>query len=86
MTMEEDHAVEILKYISNDSILYSSILCNQGLKDAIGDIDNITANVHKLIAEGIISSKIKISPQEGEDFELSLTDFGKMVLKRELSH
>ena len=86
MVLEEDYTLEILKCMSEEPILYSSVLSNQRLKDTIGDIDNITACVHKLIAEGMVLSKIKISTQEGEDFELSLTDFGKIVLKRKISN
>lgn len=86
MLMEEDvDFYEILRYVSGEPVLYSSILNNDKLRSEFKSIDDITACIHKLIADGMIQSKIKISSQEGEDLELSITELGKIILRKQTS-
>lgn len=74
-------AHHIIETIGNNGMDYSTLLNHKPLIESYGNINNLAREIHKLITlEIVVTTKI-YTPEEGDDFRLSLTKRGIRILK-----
>jgi len=72
---------EILKILKPDGIKLSLILLNKKLIDGIGGTDNLIAEIDSLLAKGFITIEHEYDEDEGDDFQIKITDSGGAFLR-----
>ena len=70
----------ILKLIQ-DGTLFSNLLENKKVLNAVGNIDQLTIELFNLSAKGYVSFEKESNLSEGDDYRIKLTDFGKRNLE-----
>ena len=71
----------VLSLIPNKS-LFSNLLENKEAIRVAGNIDRLTTELFNLIAKGYVSIEKEADPNEGDDYRITITDFGKKNLER----
>ena len=71
----------IIKAVGKQGITYTDLLIHAPLVEMYGDLNRVAGEVHKLIALSVISTEKTYSPEEGDDYILSLTKYGLNILK-----
>ena len=70
----------ILGLIPNGS-LFSNLLENKQAMSVAGNIDQLTIELFNLIAKGYVTIDKETDPSEGDDYRITLTEFGKRNLE-----
>ena len=74
-------AYQIIETVGDLGIHYSDLLNHKPLVERYGDVNRLAGEIHKLIALQMIVTEKTYSPEEGDDFRLTLTKRGKNLLK-----
>ena len=74
-------AYQIIETLGSSGMHYSTLLNHKPLIERYGDVNKLAGEIHKLIALQIVVTKKTYSPEEGDDFKLTLTKRGMIILK-----
>jgi len=73
----------ILEKIDEDKgTLFSDLLSNKMLLEKLGDIDNLSAQIYRLLSIKMLSMRTEQDFEEGEDIRLILTQIGNAYLRK----
>ena len=74
-------AYQIIETIGESGMHYSTLLNHEPLIERYVDVSKLAGEAHKLIALQIVATEKTYSSEEGDDFKLTLTKRGMIILK-----
>ena len=72
---------QVIETIGESGMIYTTLLNYPSLLEIYKDINIVAGELHKLIALQIVVTEKTYSPEEGDDFMLTLTERGMRMLK-----
>ncbi|MDG6904415.1 MAG: hypothetical protein JRN20_01365 [Nitrososphaerota archaeon] len=74
-------SIILLQTLTGYKSTYSELLNNSKLVDSFGGTDNLVRAIDSSIAQGLLLAEKQYNDDEGDDIELTITEFGKTYLE-----